>query len=106
MPAAIASLQQILDWRVEEIAATLRELTAYIEGEARRIGLDPVPGERRVGHLIGLRSQKPFPADLGKRLAAENIYVSQRGNSIRVSPHLYNTREECARLVAALARIL
>ena len=106
LPAVISSLQQILDWRVDEIAATLRELTAYIEGEARRIGLDPVPGERRVGHLIGLRSQAPFPDDLGKRLAAENIYVSQRGNSIRVSPHLYNTREECDRLFAALARIL
>lgn len=106
LPAAIASLRQILDWRVEEIAATLRDLTGYIEGEARRIGLDPVPGERRVGHLIGLRSNKPVPADLGKRLAAEGIYVSQRGNSIRVSPHLYNTREECDRLIAALAQIL
>ena len=106
MPAAIASLRQILAWQVEEIAATLRELTARIEGEARRIGLDPVPGERRVGHMIGLRSNKSIPADLGKRLAAEGIYVSQRGNSIRVSPHLYNTREECDRLIVALARIL
>ena len=106
MPAAIASLRQILAWQVEEIAATLRELTARIEGEARRIGLDPVPGERRVGHMIGLRSNKPIPADLGKRLAAEGIYVSQRGNSIRVSPHLYNTHEECDRLIAALARIV
>ena len=106
MPAAIASLRQILAWQVEEIAATLRELTARIEGEARRIGLDPVPGERRVGHMIGLRSNKPIPADLGKRLAADGVYVSQRGASIRVSPHLYNTHEECDRLIAALARIV
>lgn len=105
-PIAIASLRQILAWRVEDIAATLRELTAHIEDGARRLGLDPVPSARRVGHLIGLRSSTGFPADLGTRLAAEGVYVSLRGNSIRVSPHLYNTREDCDRLFAALAQML
>lgn len=106
MPIAIASLRQILAWRVEEIAAALRDLTKYIEDEARRIGLDPVPSERRVGHLIGLRSNAALPSDMGKTLAAAGVYVSQRGNAIRVSPHLYNTREECDRLFEVLARVL
>ncbi|HEY1389145.1 MAG TPA: aminotransferase class V-fold PLP-dependent enzyme [Ktedonobacterales bacterium] len=106
MPIAVASLRQLLAWRVEEIAATLRELTAHIEDGARRVGLDPVPGERRVGHLIGLRSSAPLPPDLSKQLAAEGIYVSFRGNAIRVSPHLYNTHEEVDRLFAALAKAL
>lgn len=106
MPIAVASLRQLLAWHVEEIAATLRELTTHIEEEARRVGLDPVPGERRVGHLTGLRSSAPLPADLSKRLTAEDIYVSFRGNAIRVSPHLYNTHEEVERLFLALARTL
>ncbi len=105
MPIAIASLRQLLEWRVEEIAATLRELTAHIEEGARRVGLDPVPGERRVGHLIGLRSSAPLQPDLSKQLAAEGIYVSFRGNAIRVSPHLYNTHEEVDRLFQALAKM-
>lgn len=106
LPIAIASLRQIIAWRVEEIAATLRELTGYIEQQARHIGLEPVPSERRVGHLIGLRSRGEVPADLGRQLAAEGVFVSQRGNAIRVSPHLYNTREECNKLFAALAQLL
>lgn len=106
LPVAIASLRQILAWRVDEIAATLRELTSHIEERARQVGLEAVPGERCVGHLIGLRSSTPIPSDLGKRLAAEGVYVSQRGNAIRVSPHLYNTREECDRLFELLARVL
>jgi selenocysteine lyase/cysteine desulfurase len=56
--------------------------------------------------MIGLRSHVGFPADRGKRLAADGVYVSLRGTSIRVSPHLYNTREDCDRLFAALARLL
>jgi selenocysteine lyase/cysteine desulfurase len=106
MPIAIASLRQLLAWRVEEIAATLRELTAHIEDGARSVGLDPVPAERRVGHLIGLRYSAPLPPDLSKQLAAEGIYVSFRGNAIRVSPHLYNTHDEVDRLFQALARAL
>jgi selenocysteine lyase/cysteine desulfurase len=106
MPIAVASLRQLLAWRVEEIAATLRELTAHIEEGARRVGLDPVPAERRVGHLIGLRSSAPLPADLSKRLTAEGVYVSFRGNAIRVSPHLYNTHEEVDRLFQVLAKAL
>jgi selenocysteine lyase/cysteine desulfurase len=73
---------------------------------ARRIGLDPVPADRRVGHLIGLRSNIAFPASLGAQLAAAGVYVSLRGTAIRVSPHLYNTREECERLLEVLARVL
>ncbi len=106
MPIAVASLRQLLAWRVEEIAATLRELTDHIEDGARHVGLDPVPSERRAGHLIGLRSNAALPPDLGKQLAAEGIYVSFRGNAIRVSPHLYNTHEEVDRLFQVLAKAL
>lgn len=106
LPIAVASLRQILAWQVDEIAATLRALTAYIEDKARRIGLDPVPDARRVGHLIGLRSPTALPPDLSKQLEAEGVFVSLRGNAIRVSPHLYNTREECDRLFQGLARVL
>src|SRR5262249_50805063 len=69
MPIALAALRQILAWQVEQIAATLGELTARIESEATRLALAVVPAERRVGHLIGLRSAG-FPADLAARLAA------------------------------------
>jgi len=52
--------------------------------------------------MIGLRAEAPLPPDLPARLAAANIFVSVRGNSIRVSPHLYNTAEDVDRLLAAL----
>lgn len=104
MPIAIASLRLILEWRVERIAATLRDLTARIESDARTLGFDATPGERRVGHLIGLRSSTALSPDLAARLAAAGVYVSVRGTAIRVSPHLYNTYEDVERLFQVLAQ--
>jgi selenocysteine lyase/cysteine desulfurase len=38
-------------------------------------------------------------------LAREKVYVSVRGTSMRVTPHVYNTEEDCARLIACLRQI-
>lgn len=106
MPMAVAALRQVLDWRVEEIQATLRELTRRIEQEALRLGLDPVPADQRVGHMLGIRFPRSLPPDLTTRLAAAQVYVSVRGQSIRVSPHVYNTTEDVRRFVETLSNML
>jgi selenocysteine lyase/cysteine desulfurase len=106
VPVALAGLRQILDWRVESIAQTLSELTDAVERGAARVGLHAIPAERRAAHMIGLRAEGPLPADLPARLAAEQVFVSVRGNSIRVSPHLYNTPGDVERLFAVLAGAL
>lgn len=106
MPMAVAALRQLLDWRVEEIQATVRELTRQIEQEALRLGLEPTPADRRVGHMLGIRFPQALPPDLTTRLAAAQVYVSVRGQSIRVSPHVYNTTEDVRRFVDTLSHML
>jgi selenocysteine lyase/cysteine desulfurase len=107
LPVAIVALRRILDWGVPNIAATLAETTAHIEHEARiRLGLQAPPARCRGPHLIGLRSSSALAPDLPSRLASANIFVSVRGNSIRVSPHLYNTVEDVDRLFTVLAETL
>ena len=106
LPVATMALRQILDWSVIAIAQTLSGLTADIESQAERLGLQPIPAAHRVAHLIGLRSVASLPANLPERLAAADVYVSVRGNAIRVSPHLYNTTADVARLFAVLAAAL
>jgi selenocysteine lyase/cysteine desulfurase len=106
VPVALAGLRQILAWQVASIAETLSELTGAVERGAAQVGLHAIPAERRAAHMIGLRAERPLPADLPARLAAERVFVSVRGNSIRVSPHLYNTPEEVERLLAVLAGAL
>ena len=104
LPMAIEALRHILAWGVEEIAASLQEITARIESEAEKLGIETVPAPMRAGHMIGLGLDPGAPKDLAVRLAQENVFVSVRGRNLRVSPHLYNTERDVERLFDSLKR--
>lgn len=104
LPMAGEALRRILAWGVENVSESIGELTDYIEWRAAKLGIEAVPKERRARHMIGLKLGPNAPEDLAARLAAEGVFVSVRGGSIRVSPHLYNTEEDVERLFAALAK--
>ena len=106
MPQAIAAMTQILDWGVADIHATLAAMTADVGARAGVLGIESAPPDRRAGHFIGLRFAGGVPDGLLERLKADKIFVSQRGNSVRVTPHLYNTAEDIDRLFAVLERSL
>jgi len=106
MPQASAAMRQILDWGVENIQATLSARNEVIATRAGEMGIDSVPQALRAGHFLGLRFENGVPDGLGARLAEENIHVSVRGSSMRVTPHLYNTDEDIERFLDALKRAL
>ncbi|MGD9043176.1 MAG: aminotransferase class V-fold PLP-dependent enzyme [Desulfobacterales bacterium] len=102
MPMALAALKQIWDWQVPEIADTLATMTAEIAQRATAFGLNVAPPHLRAGHLLGIRFPEGVPVDLVERLSRNQIYVSVRGNSIRISPHLYNTEHDIEKLFKTL----
>jgi selenocysteine lyase/cysteine desulfurase len=104
LPMANEALRQILAWGVPNVAEFLGGLTALIEKEARERGMEAVPSERRASHMIGIKLPPEAPEDLAARLASENVFVSIRGRSLRVSPHLYNTERDVERLFDSLTR--
>ena len=106
LPMANEALRQILDWGVENVSKTIGELTALIEEEAKKRGIEAIPAKRRARHMVGLKLGSTVPEDLATRLAGEDIFVSLRGENVRLSPHLYNTAEDVDRLFAALAEAL
>jgi len=106
VPMAAAALSQVLEWGVEEIQGTLRVLTDQIARGATELRLEVAPASHRVGHLIGLRRRGGYAPVVAQRLAALDLHVSVRGDTLRVSPHLYNTPEDVDRLLAALAPLL
>lgn len=102
MPMAFAALKQIWDWQVPEIASKLSTMTAEIAHRATALGLNVAPPHLRAGHLLGIRFPEGVPADLVEQLSHNQIYVSVRGNSIRISPHLYNTEHDIDKLFKTL----
>jgi selenocysteine lyase/cysteine desulfurase len=106
VPAAEAAIRQILEWGVENISETVAVLTDRVEEVARAMGLEPVPRERRAPHYLGIKLKDRLPPSLPEALAREKVYVSIRGSSIRVTPHLYNDERDCDRLLEALETAL
>jgi selenocysteine lyase/cysteine desulfurase len=104
LPMANEALRRILDWGVENVSETIGGLTDLIEKEAKQRGIEAIPAEKRARHMIGLRLGPDAPADLAARLARENVFVSVRGESVRVSPHVYNTEKDVERLFEVLGR--
>jgi selenocysteine lyase/cysteine desulfurase len=106
VPMSIAALQQILEWKIENIRQTLSGLTGLIAGEAAKLGCSLLPASERVDHLIGVRLPQGLPEGLGEQLAAEKVYVSIRGDAIRIAPHLYNDESDIQKLFDVLRRLI
>lgn len=102
-PMAAAALQQILDWSIASIEQSIAKLTDEIAERAVAAGYDVAPADQRAKHMLGIRFRGGLPAKLPASLAAAKVYVSVRGDSLRVSPHLYNTSADIDRLFAAIA---
>ncbi|HWL37735.1 MAG TPA: aminotransferase class V-fold PLP-dependent enzyme [Frankiaceae bacterium] len=102
VPMAQAALTQLVEWTVPEIASTTAALTSYLANGADKLGLRTAPEHLRGPHLMGIRFPAGLPDGIYDTLAAQRIYVSVRGDSVRVAPHVYNTTDDCDRLLEAL----
>jgi len=105
LPIAAAALRQLLDWGVENVSETIGTLTDLIETKAAERGIEAIPKEWRARHMIGLMLGPDAPDDLATRLTHHDVFVSVRGESVRVSPHLYNTEADIDRLFDVLERV-
>jgi len=72
--------------------------TDHIARCAQGIDYVVLPAAERSPHMIGIRHPKGIPAVLAQALKDANIYVSFRGDSIRIAPHLYNDLADIDRL--------
>ncbi len=98
-PMLTRAIQQINEWQPENIQAYCKNLTAPFLNELQNIGIAVEDEAYRAEHLLGLRlPDHMVMEDVKKRFDAERIFVSIRGNSIRVSPHLYNGEADLRRL--------
>ncbi|MGH6895162.1 MAG: aminotransferase class V-fold PLP-dependent enzyme [Geminicoccaceae bacterium] len=106
VPVGIAGLEQLLAWGVDRIAATLAAKTAAIAERAAALGIRAAPAHLRAGHYLGLRLPGGAPPGLPQRLAERQVYVSVRGDALRVTPHLYNHEQDLERLFDVLRAVL
>jgi selenocysteine lyase/cysteine desulfurase len=101
VPMAIAALEQILAWGVDEVAASLRAVNDDIARRAEPLGLT-APAVR-APHMIGLEFPPGDRERLVEGLRAAGVVAAVRAGVLRVSPHLHTTPADVERLIGALA---
>lgn len=103
VPMALAAVSQLNSWGASYIEAELSLRTQYIRRVGEQLGFDILPAERCAAHIMGLRLPGgQQPARLGAALKSENIYVSVRGDKIRVAPHLHTDAHDLERFCSVL----
>lgn len=104
LPVVIAALEQLLDWQVDRIAASIGAINDRIAARLGAGGFALPPAARRSPHILGV-AVPPGASDIVARLAAQQIHLSQRGATLRISPHLHVSDHDIDRLCHALLAI-
>src|SRR5882757_70752 len=105
LPAATHALKQLLEWGVAEISETAGSLNRQLAVAAVDLGFSAPPDDLRAPHYLCLRRKAGIPEGLPEILARQKVFVSVRGSSVRVTPHVYNSARDMERLISCLEQI-
>jgi len=99
LPMSIAALQQIDQWEIGSIQTKIKKLTDKINNYKKEIGVVD-DTSLSVGHISSIPLENLNIDKLKDRLQNNNVVVSFRGTSVRISPHLYNDVEDIDKLLS------
>ena len=99
-PMLTKAISQVNKWGPQNIQDYCEKLTSPYIKELKELGVQIEADEYRGRHLFGLRLPNHMDMEeIKKQFAERKIFVSIRGNSIRISPNLYNLESDLERLV-------
>ena len=107
VPMLLRAIEQLNQWQPENIQAYCRAITKRAIGDLQEAGFWIEEETYRAAHLFGIRA--PLELDMQKlktELVRKKIFVSYRGDAIRISPNVYNTKEDLKKLVQTLQSCL
>lgn len=107
VPMATAAINQILEWTPVAIQAYCYAISKDALVELQSLGFEIEHDAFRAHHLIGIKLPDFVNIDRIKaQLLAHKIYISFRGNYIRLSPHLYSVKADFTNLVQCIKSII
>jgi selenocysteine lyase/cysteine desulfurase len=106
VPAVAAALRQTLEWGVAEISDYAGTLTDRLARGVEELGLSVAPTPLRARHLVGVHLAGAPVSSIAAAMEQAGVYVSVRGEAMRVSPHVYNDEADIDRLIEVLRTTL
>jgi selenocysteine lyase/cysteine desulfurase len=105
VPMMIKALEQINKWGADNIQEYCASLTEPAIEQLRAKGYWIEDKAFRGGHLFGIRLPKGIVLEkLKQQLSKNKVYVSFRGDAIRVSPNVYNNEKDLNKFIGILTR--
>ena len=103
VPMLTAGLEQVLEWGPPAVQDYCQQLGEQLENLLEGSQLRMTPASERAAHLFGIRNvDRAALPSIQRELERRNVYVSLRGDAVRVSPHLYNDEADIAALAEAI----
>jgi selenocysteine lyase/cysteine desulfurase len=107
VPMMIRALTQLNRWGIPNIQDYCQEITSTAISLLRGKGLWIEDEQFRASHLFGIRFPQHTDIEKIKKAFLKNkIYVSFRGDAIRVSPNVYNDESDLKKLTKVLVNHL
>ena len=107
IPMFLAALKQVNQWGPHLIQDYCQSITIQSIERLQQIGCKVENTDFRGHHLFGVRlPERASVNELKLQLEKEKVYVSQRGNAIRVAPHVYSTKADMELFVKCVSKVL
>ena len=100
----LKAVQQLNRWGIENIQSYCKSITTQSIDSLQAKGFWIENEKFRGAHLFGIRLPGKDLSTIKDTLRKNKIYVSFRGDAIRVAPNVYNDEKDMNRLVKILSR--
>lgn len=102
-PMLETAINTLIDWQPQRIQDYCHEISHEGKEKLRNNGFILGGPTDNAAHLFGIRLPQHMDMQaIQNKLQTAKVRVSVRGNSIRVSPHVYNTKDDFDSLVSCL----
>jgi selenocysteine lyase/cysteine desulfurase len=103
LPMLVESLKLLLAWGVKNIQGYTQSLTKEPIQSLRELGCQIEDSACRAGHLFSVKLPATVAMEkLSEALAANKVYVSKRGEGLRISANVFNDSTDFEALIRAI----
>jgi len=103
----IEALKQIIKWTPKSIQEYCKNISEDAVLELQKLKCNIEDANYRTHHLFGIKLPDNLNIAAFKlELEKQNIFLSFRGSYIRISCHLFNTKQDFKKLVSCISSIL
>lgn len=103
LPMATLAAREINEIGVENISSHINCLNEYFLTFFAEEKLNIWPKKLRSPHILGIDfGSSVLVEKLNNKFLSEKIYISFRGNTLRISPNIYNTKSDMEKLARVL----